>query len=167
MELDGHGQIAHWKEANEQGYFIVNEVHYYPDVKREQIPILLNQKYENIIIDFGDEYRRFREDLLHCDRKIFVMNLNPWQEFAAQEMVCAVAQKNWGGMKPIYAGVNIQHAEKKLIERNCHITIMDIPPIPNPKCIGEEQFSFFDRILGRFAANRKRKRSLIPIFRRL
>lgn len=166
LELDGHGEIAHWKETNKQGYFTVNGVHYYPNVKRDQIPILLNYDYEWIFMDFGDEYRLFREDLLRCDRKIFLLNLNPWQEFYAKEMLRAVLQKNWGGIQPVYAGVKMQYEEKKRMEREFGIMVTQIPLILNPNCVMAEQFSFFDAMLGRFAAGRKRKRSLIPKRRR-
>ena len=73
LELCGHGEVSHWKETNPKGYFTDIKIDYYPDLKREQIPILLNHPYEKIIMDFGDAYLNFREELLRCDGKIFLL----------------------------------------------------------------------------------------------
>lgn len=163
LELGGHGEIAHWKKKNEKGYFTDLGIHYYPDFKREQIPILLNQEYEKIIMDFGDAYLSFREELLRCDKKVFLLNLNPWQEFAAKKLLDNLQNKDWGGIRPLYAGVNVQKTQIQNVEKNYKIQIMKIPIIENPKCIQTEEFSCMDFILEDAAAKIKRRKSLIPI----
>lgn len=166
VELGGHGEIAHWKTANEQGFFTDLGVCYYPDFKREQIPVLLNQGYEKIIMDFGDVYLSFREELMRCDRKIFLLNLNPWQEFAAKKLIRTVQNDDWGGIRPIYAGVNAKELTKRAVEKEYKLQIAEVPTIQNPRCITSDAFFCMDFMLGRIAGKAKRRKSLLPIRRR-
>ena len=166
LEICGHGEISHWKEINKDGYFTDQGVCYYPNLKKEQIPILLNHGYERIIMDFGDEYIAFREELLWCERKVFLLNLNPWQEFDAKKMINNVKDKSWGEAQPVYAGRNAQKAIKKAVEKECKIAVKEIPLIEDPRQVKEEAFSFMDFILGTPAKTVKKRKSLLPIKRR-
>lgn len=172
LEIHGHGEIFHWKKTNESGYFTDGGIHFYPNLKKEQIPILLNRDYDRLIMDFGDAYDVFREELLWCERKVFLLNLNPWQEFAARKMVNTAGEESWGGIRPVYAGVNPQKKIQKNIEKECRIRIMEVPFIANPGMVGEEAFAFMDFILGSPAAKEKngrpakRKKLLLPARRR-
>lgn len=165
LELIGHGEISHWKEKNESGYFVDYNIHYYPDFKREQIPILLNRDYERIIMDFGDGYNDFREEILRCDKKIFLLNLNPWQKYAAEKMVNTVQDEHWGDIQPVYMSMNAQKTEKEAIEKKFKIRITKLSLIQNPRSIRSEEFSFMDSIMGYAAVNTKRKRPFMPIRR--
>ena len=163
LELSKYREMAHWKKTNEEGYFEEYKIHYYPDFKREQIPILLNREYEKIIMDFGDAYSVYREEILRCDRKIFLLNLNPWQKFAAEKMADEIQNKDWGNIHPIYASVNVQKTIKKEIEKKYGIQIMEIPSINNPRLLQSEEFSCMDFMLGQYAAKAKKRKLLIPI----
>lgn len=151
---------------NHKGYFTDLKIDYYPDVTREQIPILMNRQYENIIMDFGDAYLNFREELLRCDRKIFLLNLNFWQKFAAEKMICATEEERWGGIEPFYISVNAQKDIKKKVETKYAVKIMDAPLLPNPRSVPAEIFPCMDSILGNPIARKKRGKSLITIRRK-
>ncbi len=68
-------ELSRWKTPGKSGYFTEKGVHFYPNVKREDIPILLNRDYKRLIFDFGEKYLFFREEILRCDRKIFLLNI--------------------------------------------------------------------------------------------
>ena len=165
LELNGHKQIGHWKNAGEDGYFQDLRVHYYPNLKKEEIPIILNRDYDRVIMDFGDAYASFREDLLRCGRKVFLLNLSRWQKFEAEKMINSVQRKDWGGIQPVYASVNAQKEIKREIERKYGTQIESIPLLPDPGRIHSNDFACMELILGYPAAKVKRKKSLIP-FRR-
>ena len=118
-------------------------------------------------MDFGDAYTNFREEILRCDQKVFLLNLNPWQKFAAEKMIEDVQQKNWGDIQPLYVSVNAQKKIREEVERKHKIQIMDIFSIPDPRCVREEDFSFMDVIFGSPAAKQKRRKSLLPIRKKL
>lgn len=148
VELGGHSEMMYWKKTNEPGFFTDLGVHYYPDFRREQIPVLLNRDYEKIIMDFGDAYLSFREELLRCDRKIFLLNMNPWQEFAARKLVNTVKGELWGGISPVYGAVKAVKHVKKTVEKENRIRVAEIPLIENPRCVRSEHFSCMDFLLG-------------------
>ena len=166
LELNGHGELSHWKEYNCKGYFSDFGVHYYPEFKQEQIPVFTTRNYQKVIMDFGDAYVSFREEILRCDRKVFLLNLNPWQKFAAEKMADTIQNKNWGGIQPLYASVNAQKDVKEEMEKKYKIQVTDIFSIPNPKRIRTESFSCMDFILGYSNANTKRRKSLLSIRRK-
>ena len=76
IEAGGQGELTRWKTPGKSGYFTEKGVHFYPNVKREDIPILLNRDYKRLIFDFGEKYLFFREEILRCDRKIFLLNIS-------------------------------------------------------------------------------------------
>lgn len=160
--MNGHKEIVHWKNTCEDGYFLDLGIHYYPNVKKEEIPIILNRDYDRIIIDFGDAYEGCREDLLRCGRKVFLLNLSRWQKNEAEIMINTAQRKDWGGIQPVYASVNFQKEVKREVEKEYGIQIEQIPFLPDPMRIRANDFACMDFILGRSAAKAKRKKSLIP-----
>lgn len=166
LELNGHGEIGNWKHAGKDGYFTDLKIHYYPNLKKEAIPIILNRDYERIIMDFGDAYDAFREEMLRCERKVFLLNLNFWQKYAAEKMADSIQGKNWGGIQPFYASMGAQEEVKKAMEKEYGMRIYEIPFIPNSKHVRAEEFECMDFILGRSVAKTKRKKSLIPFKRK-
>ena len=117
LELNGHGELSHWKECNCNGYFSDFGVHYYPEFKKEQIPVFMTRNYQKVIMDFGDAYWKFREELLRCDGKIFLLNINPWQEFAIKKMLHTMADESWGSIEAVYCSRTMQKSEKRKIEK--------------------------------------------------
>ena len=166
LELDGHGEMRHWKETDETGRFKDSGIDYFPDCAREDIPILWNRDYDKIIMDFGNAYIRFREELLRCDRRVFLLNLNPWQTFAARNMVSAVMGREWGGIMPLYVSVNAQRKEKRAIEKEFQISVTDLPVLSNPKRVRSDEFPCMDFLIGGPAAGLNKRRLLIPIRKR-
>lgn len=166
VELSGHGELKNWKEAGIAGYFSDQEVCFYPDFSREKIPLLLNYGYETVILDFGEAYESYREEILRCHRKIFLLNLNPWQKSAAEKMVDTVQGENWGNIHPYYASVHAGTTEKKAVETEFGIHIDEIPVIQNPRCVEAELFSCMNQILDRRDFATAKKKRLIPIKRK-
>lgn len=166
VEIGGHGQLSQWKKAGSEGYFKDQEVYYYPDFSKERIPVLLNMDYERIILDFGDSYINCREEIMRCDSKIFLLNLNPWQEFAARYLVRTVQTELWGGIQPIYGAVHASPKIRKTVEKILQIKVEEIPFIQDPCCVAGNMFSKLNLLLG--ATTTKREKKLrIPTRRKL
>ena len=156
IEAGGKGELSHWKRPNEQGYFKEKRVHYYPDVKMEDIPIILNREYERIIFDFGEKYLLFREEILRCDQKIFLMNLNIRQNFAAEKLLRELRKEDWGKTSPLFASAFAIPGEKQKMEKTFRIHIMDIRGIPNAFCISRDTFPMMNRLLAETVPVKKR-----------
>ena len=165
-ELGASKELARWKEAGKDGCFKEKGVSYYPNVKREQIPILLNRSYEKILMDFSDDYSGYREELLRCGRKIFLLNLNPWQAYAARELLEEIQSDKWGNIRPVFASLNPQKMVKNAIEQEFKIQVISLPLIPDPFRIRPETFACMDFLSGGLAAKYKRRNTLLPIFKK-
>ena len=73
LELNQRDEIKYWKEVNKEGYFLEKGVHYYPKIRKERIPLLMNQNYDRIIFNIGTCYVECREEILRCEQKIFLL----------------------------------------------------------------------------------------------
>ena len=167
LELGRQGEFAYWKTASPKGYFKDSGIDYYPGMKMEHIPTLLNCGYETIIMDFGNDYQNCFGEILRCDRKIILLNLNPWQEFAAKKLVQAVQSEKWGNTVPVYAGIHLHEPIKKALEKEFQISIVKLPFIPDPTRINPEAFPSLDYLLCYNAANYKRIKALPPIWKKI
>lgn len=163
LELSGRGEFGHWKAAGAEGYFVDRGIHFYPDFPEREMPILMNRDYERIILDFGEDYVRCREEILRCHRKIFLLNLNPWQMSAAEKLISTVQGDNWKGIRPCYASLHTDRARKKAMEKKFGIRIEELPILNQPCCIPAEAFACLDGLLAHHAAVPKKKKQLIPI----
>lgn len=147
IEAGGHGELSHWKVAGESGFFEEKGVHFYPDVKKEDIPIILNRDYDKIIFDFGEKYLFFREEILRCDQKIFLLNLNVWQRSAAEKLLLELRKQSWGSVVPLFASAFSSGKIKNQIEKEYQIRIVEIPGIRDAFSLSSESFSMMDRFL--------------------
>ncbi|MCM1258160.1 MAG: hypothetical protein NC307_09950 [Roseburia sp.] len=129
------------------GFFEEKRVHYYPSVKKEDIPIILNRDYEKMIFDFGEKYLLFREEILRCDQKIFLLNLNLWQKFAAERLLLELKEQDWGGVVPLFASNFASERVKSQIEKEFRIQIMEITGIPDAFAVPAGSFSMMNRLL--------------------
>ncbi len=166
VEIQGHGQFSQWKTAGDEGYFKDQGVYYYPDFDKDGIPMLLNMDYERIILDFGDAYLSCREEIMRCDRKIFLLNLNPWQSFAARYLIRTVQKEEWGKIQPIFGCVSASKKVRKAVEKEFQIRVAEIPVLQEPCCIPGSAFAGLNLFLG-FTVAKKQKKLRIPTRRKI
>lgn len=166
VEIHGHGQLSQWKTAGSKGYFKDKSVYYYPDFHKDRIPILLNSDYERIILDFGDAYIDCRKEIMRCDRKIFLLNLNPWQQSAAKYLIRTVKKEEWGHIQPVFGSVKASKEVRMAVEKEFQIHIEAIPLLEESCCIPGEAFSGLNHLIG-FTAAKKRNRLRIPTRRKI
>lgn len=159
IEAGGGGELAHWRKPGELGFFEEKRVHFYPGIKKEDIPILLNREYEKIIFDFGERYLLFREEILRCDQKIFLLNLNVWQKFAAEKLLLELREEDWGGVEPLFASAFASERVKREVQKEFQIHIMEIAGISDAFSLSYKSFSMMNRLLAE-SVPAKRKFSL-------
>lgn len=159
IEADGHGELSHWRKPGELGFFEEKRVHYYPDVKKEDIPIILNRDYEKVIFDFGEKYLSFREEILRCDQKIFLLNLNVWQKFAAGRLLMELKEQDWDSITPLFASSFASETVKSQIEREYQIKVLKLSGLEDAFRVHSQSFSLMNRLLGESIPT-KRKFSL-------
>ena len=166
VEVYGHGELSQWKKANDEGFFKEQDVYYYPDYGKERIAKMLNMDYDRIIMDFGDAYLSHREEIMRCDKKIFLLSLSPWQKFSSTYLIRTVKNEEWGSIRPVFASVAASENEIKEVEREFKIEVEQIPIMRNPCCIPGNVFSELENFLDSVPVN-EGKRLSFPFRRRV
>lgn len=120
---------------------------YYPHVKSEEIPTLMNRRYDYLILDMGSQNEADLSEFLRCNRKLVLGSLAPWKVqsylafFDQFHHICNVRKdfcyfSQWGSEK-----------DNRTFSKAHHISMQNIPFIRNPFCIEKQLFLFFDGLL--------------------
>lgn len=128
--------------SDEPIHFRLQGVDYYPAVKEDDIPPLLNLGYDYLIMDSGTPDEGAILEFLRCDRKLILGSLAPWKSWKYE----ALFQK-------FKSSVNLREGFDYLVQtgttqdilrfsRAHHIRMQSVPFINNPFSIGKELFPF-------------------------
>lgn len=68
--------------TDKKSYFMFHRISFATQVAAENMGFLMNGDFEYYILDLGSDFRKAREELMRCDRKIIIGNFAPWNEDA-------------------------------------------------------------------------------------
>ena len=150
VELHARSEIAQLVPEtallHERPFFRLYGVDYYPRLSGSEIPVLLNQGYQYLIMDTGSLGEANESEFLRCDRKLVLGNLSPWKRWKYEAFFQHFHSINLGEGFDflVQTGVNenVLHFSK-----THHIAISQIPFIQNPFRIEKELFPFLERRL--------------------
>lgn len=124
--------------------FKILEVSFIEKAGRKELLECINGEFNAIVIDFGSNFERIREEFLRCGRKILLGSLCEWK--VADFLEIAVAKK---GSKRGWEFLNIfgdceaaYEAEKRL-----KLHIRQVPMVSDAFSITEEVMAFFEGFL--------------------
>lgn len=140
LELNQRDEIKYWKEVNKEGYFLEKGVHYYPKIRKERIPLLMNQNYDRIIFNIGTCYVEYREEILRCEQKIFLLAARTWQKYDTDKLLAELKGSSWGGFEPILTIGKEGESVRRNMEKDYGITLHPFPDIENVEKIKAEEF---------------------------
>lgn len=127
--------------------FKLHGVDYYPHVSGSEIPALLNQGYDYLILDIGSLEEADFSEFLRCDHKLVLGSLSPWKLWTYEEFFRQFdnSQNLGEGFEYlVQAGTakNISH-----FSRAHRISMAVVPFIKNPFRIEKELFLSFGSLL--------------------
>ncbi len=127
--------------------FSIYGADYYPTVRADDIPLLLNADYSYYILDMGDVSQADWNEYLRCDRKLIIGSLAPWKRSCYESLFCkySTSLKNGGGFVYLVQTGN-RHDITDFAKKN-GISMERIPFLPNPFQIGREHFAFLEQLL--------------------
>lgn len=133
-----------WKKEEEDSFFF-HRVTCYPQVTSDQIPAIMNEDYDCIIIDFGCDYQSSKEELLRCHKKIVIGGRASWEGVSLLNF--------WDETKALPGGLSWQYfipqASNKLIKevkKEVKREISAVPFIEEPVLPSKVINQFFQRI---------------------
>ena len=129
--------------------FRIYDVDYYPNVQKEDIPLLINSGYEILILDFGMIRTDCLEELFRCDKKFLLCSNAPWRK--TELIHCLSSYPQLKELEfllfMISYGTKLDMAQFAL---DCSISygqLRSIPFLPNPFHIEKNYFLFFEKLL--------------------
>ncbi len=131
--------------------FLEDGVRYYPQVKTERLPFLLNGEDFCLILDLGSGERAWKE-FLRCDLRYLVASLSPWRIERTERFLIAHTQEvGFEHMHQNYftalLTVTGNVYEKKRIQQRYHIPVRTVPFMADPFRLEKNQLAFFQELL--------------------
>lgn len=124
--------------------FKLLEVFYVKRAGQEELLECINQGFDSVVIDFGNDYYSVREEFLRCGRKVLLGSLCEWQAEAFIDLL--VQEKNWEGRWTILTVFGSEEAAAELKKR-MHISVGRIPESMDAFAVTGETMAFFDEFL--------------------
>ena len=92
IECNGHRDMRLIEQAyewtnEEENNFSFHQITCYKEVRSSQIPQILGEDYEYVILDFGTDLITNREELLRCSTKIVVGGRSEWDILKLKEFI--------------------------------------------------------------------------------
>lgn len=127
--------------------FVLHGVDYYPHVSGSEVPALLNQGYDYLILDLGSLAEADHCEFLRCDHKIILGSLAPWKTRKYEDFFTKFDNTvNLG--EGFYYLVQMGANQNILRFSKAHrIAMLDVPFIKNPFRIEKALFLFFEELL--------------------
>lgn len=126
-------------------YKIFNLV-YYRNVDHEMLAQIKNMNFDNIIIDFGNDYNSKRNELLLCNTKVVVGSLCEWKRPGYMQKMNQILSDT-GSHKWRYLAL---FANDKMLDnfmRTYKVNINSIPFEPDPFMIHSNNFNILETII--------------------
>lgn len=149
LECNGHGDMGlireayQWNSEAEEG-FAYHRISCYQEVVPGQLVRLLGGDYEYVLLDFGTDLMKNREELLRCSIRIAVGGPSAWD---LQKLGCFMeslddigGRDSWLYFIPRGRKEMIQKLQKKMKQR-----IWEVPESPDPTRISRDVKLFMER----------------------
>lgn len=123
----------------------IKRVSYFSGVTKERMAEIFNRNYECIIIDVGENYEYFRNEISMCDKKFMIGAINPWRlnnmlMLFKNGLLCSGSR--W---KYLYTFGDKESVN--YVEESVKIKLHLVPNMPNPFRINTKQLAVFEKIL--------------------
>jgi tRNA(Met) C34 N-acetyltransferase TmcA len=139
IECNGHRDMQRIEQAYEWGNeedntFSFRQITCYKEVKPDQIPQILGEDYEYVILDFGTDLTSNREELLRCSTKIVVGGQSEWDILKLKEFI-RIAEVIRGSEHWICYLVRAKEQTIQRLKKDLKQRIWAVPDIKEPTCI--------------------------------
>lgn len=136
LECNRHGDMhlieqAYEWSTREKDTFSFRRITCYKEVKSEQIPMILGEDYEYVILDFGIDLASNQDELLRCSTKIVVGGPSEWDVLKLKEFIGNAVQIS-GSEHWIYYLVRGKDQTLQRLKKEVKQKIRAVPSIQDP-----------------------------------
>ncbi len=134
------------EDSHQNKCYKIKKVTYYPGMTKERMAEVFQKDYECIIMDAGDNYGGFSNEISMCDKKFFIGFVNPWKIITSiTEFNNTILSDDGMKWKYMYSLGDEESADylKSIIRKR----VYRIPIIPNPFKINGRQLSDIEQII--------------------
>lgn len=124
--------------------FKLLEVSYVKKAGRKELLECVNLDFEIIVIDFGSNFEKFKEEFLRCDRKIVIGSFCGWKVGAFTKLI--INKKREEGKWEFLALPGNKDMMKDF-SKTLHISVEQIPKAEDAFIITGEIMAFFEGFL--------------------
>lgn len=126
--------------------FRILKTKYFKNIEKEEMPELLNESYDYMIIDFGNEYEERKEDFIRCKRRFVIGSFCDWK-LSSYILFLEKTSKEIGRDQWEFFSVMGDDEIRKKLEKSYRIKICPVPFETSPFFINKKNLSFFKNIL--------------------
>lgn len=126
--------------------FRIFKAKYYKNINQEEMPDLLNEPYDYMIIDFGSEYELKKEEFKRCKRKFIIGSFCEWKLSSYTQFLKATSEETGREHWEFFSIMGDEKLRKEL-EKKYRIRIHPVPFEESAFSIDKKNLSFFKYIL--------------------
>lgn len=146
LEWNEHGDFLRMGEfcTHSADFCRILDADYYADAGAEKLVWCLNEDYQRIILDFGENTQTHLQECARCDRKVIVGALTEWRAAAFLEEAKRRKErdKSWN-----YAVLFGSEDTRKELQKTFQMTCLRIPVSADAFAVTRSDMKFFERLL--------------------
>lgn len=127
--------------------FSLHGIDFYPHVSGSEVPSLLNQRYDYLILDVGSLAEADTSEFLRCDHKLVLGSLAPWKTWQYEgffQKFSNIVNLGEGFYYLVQTGTTKNTSRFSKAHR---ISMLVVPFIKDPFRIEKELFPFLEELL--------------------
>lgn len=124
--------------------FNILEVSYVKRAGKTELLKCINQEYDAIVIDFGSDFKKIREEFLRCNRKILIGSFSEWKIGA---FIALISGKKSKDGRWFFLAAPGNHHMREEVGKMFHITIRQLPESEDAFEITGDNMAFFGGFL--------------------
>ncbi|HHX11491.1 MAG TPA: hypothetical protein GX731_01615 [Clostridiales bacterium] len=133
-----------WTSEN-LGSFSFHQLTCFKEVMDKQYGAILNQNYENVVLDFGAGTNTMLDEFLRCSIKIIIGGLAPWNQEKLTEFV-SEREELFMNRSIIYLIPSANKSARKRLSRKLYGQIYELPYEREPTMLSKKSCKLFKSI---------------------
>lgn len=130
----------------DENIFKIHKVIYYKCVQEKRIGEIIGDNYDCILLDFGSEFIKSKNEFLRCDKKIVLSSMALWKRHELEIFIEKTSyiknSEQWIYILPFAKGMDIKQYSKEFQR-----LFLEMPYEPDPYKLSEATIHLFQKLI--------------------